>query len=221
MSEKPRIRVPARALPTMTFLAELAVGEREALLRAFQETPTSAEGLRTRIADALHLDHSDSLPREIVSELFGLASLAESHSYSSESVGEVVAESPGLELDEGAQESFAHLFSELLASPAVRTLGKAADLAGEHHQVMHTVRVVTDVTPVFDSPDKEPVGGLVMHRLRVAYWEGSKLAHTEIAMTPAQLDEMSDALNRAKQKSTSIQAMLGRFALPYFVTEAD
>lgn len=222
MTEKPPIRVPSRALPTMNRLVSLDEEGRKALHSALvsEPMPISIEALRERLATVLGED-GPRAARDLVGELFGLANVAQTHGYDLEGVAESVAETPGLNLAGPERESFAAFFGGLLRSSAVSTLGKAASLAGEHERLFHSVRVVTDVTPIFDEPDEDPIGGLVMHRLRISYWGTAHEDEVEIALNTAQLSELAAAVSRAETKAASINNVLGRLSLPSFDTQGE
>jgi hypothetical protein len=149
-------------------------------------------------------------------------SVAESHQYSLLDVAQSVATSPALKIeDEEEQTRFSALLASLLSSSAVRTLGRAAALAAERERVLHALRIVSDITPVFEDPDSEPVGVLLTHRLRLTYWDGGILDDVEIALTTSQLDELQNAIERANAKAESMRSMLGRLPLVAFEVDGE
>lgn len=224
MTERLPIRVPARSMPTMNLLASMEPSARERLLSAFtsEPIPTSVTDLRRRIEEALPESDEPSLQaRGVVAELFGLNSLATSHDYALSAIAEVIAETEGLELS-GSQEEFAEFFASLLGAPAVRTISKAAALANEHERLLRSMRIVTDWTPIFDEPSSDPVGGIVMHRLRLTYWNNTDdEEETEIALTTSQLQELAAVAQRAEEKAATVHRLLGKLSLTEFGTEDD
>lgn len=220
--DRPDVRIPTRAVPTMRLLASLDETQQGNLEAAFSQTPASSsvDELRTRVRAVLDADEPDETAGRIVGEVFGLASLAVSHNYSMQGLAESVAAAPQLDLEDDNRASFAEFFRRLLVSPAVKTIGKATDLAGEYERTAHTVRVVAELVPVFDEPDNEPVGAVLMHRLRLTYWKNAKVEEIDIAFDSDQLKELGKAVARAEAKARSLEQMLVRIDLPSFQMSA-
>jgi hypothetical protein len=225
VTNRPSVRVPQRAMPAMNFLASLDAQTRDAMVGILNEKPvtTSLQALRERLSDLLNsAPVPTKMAREVVAEFFGLASAANDHDWDFKAVAEVVSETEGLEIGAGTREEFADFLYRCLSSVAVKTLGKATDLAHEHPKRMHTARIITDLTPIFDSPEQEPLGGLVMHRLRIDCFTSNRADEVlEIALTTSQLAELSDTIVRAQKKAASLDQVLGRLSLSAFSTSED
>lgn len=225
MSDKPRVRVPQRALPTMLLLESLPPERKQTVETAMSQEPATASvsALRKRVAAALGGDDQDDAAREVLGELFGLAALAATHGYSPQAVADSLVETPSLELADAARRSgFASFLAALLGSDAIRTLGKAADLAGEHDRVFHTGRIITDLTPIFGDPVDEPVGAVLTHRLRVSYFgSNSRVEELELAFSSEQLEDLENMIRRARSKAASLEALLERVSLPTYDTHDE
>lgn len=217
MTDRPPIRVPSRAVPTLDFLASLSDQDQDSIAEALagRPVPVSVKALRKRIVPHLGATSDpEKMARDVVGELFGIASVAADHGWDFQAVSVVVAETDGVSVPEGQRAAFADFLHRCLTSVTVKTLGKAAGLAREHSRRLHTVRVVTDLTPIFDAPDEEPVGGLVMHRLRMDCFTDSESDDVvEVALTTEQLEELAGVITRAQQKASSLDAVLGRLSL--------
>ena len=219
MPDYPSVKVPDRAIPIMRRLVRLDPEQRARVGETLEEPSrvSSVAVLRSRLAAALgDDDDSDREARALVGELFGLASLATSHGYSHRGVADAIAATERLELPAEAREDFAEFFAGLLDSRVVATLGKAADLALEYERVLHTARIVSEIVPVFDEPNADPVGSIVMNRMRLTFWRNGRVEDFELALTASQLDELETLVARAKTKATSLEGLLDRVLLPRF-----
>ncbi|GAA2127560.1 hypothetical protein [Nocardioides bigeumensis] len=223
MVERVGVRVPARAVPTINFLVSLNADARAAVQRVLHGKPVtvSMHALKVEIAEALgNAPESTKWANEVLGELFGLAAVAKAHDWGLEAVADGVSRADGVDVDDEQRGGFVAFLHGALDSPAVKTLGKAADLVTEHSRRLHLARFVTDLVPIFDDPDEEPLGAVVVHRLRLdCFAERDEVV--EVAMTTSQLSELLEAITRAQQKAASLEAMLGRLSMSAFDTSED
>lgn len=110
-------------------------------------------------------------------------------------------------------------FKKLLVSPVVRLVSTALDLMYEHENLLQSVRVVTDIRPVF-SEDAQGVEGLVVsHTLRLRYDSTEGDHSISIAMDEVDIQELKRQCERALLKAQTAQTlMVERTSLPTVIS---
>jgi len=190
-----------------------------ALVRAFADAPASSiSDLKRRLGESLDDQHS-AMARSLVDEALGIMAAWGTRSFSSDVIAASVAQSDALTLTEHERLGLQETLAGVLESQALRTLGKANELAQEQERVMRRVRVLTDIRPVFADPDDRPLGAVVSQRLRISFWHAGLPDDLEVALTPRQVDELVTELRRAQAKAESINSMLDAIPLGTFHTE--
>lgn len=86
---------------------------------------------------------------------------------------------------------------------------KAKDLIDECERVLTGVRIVTDMRPVYrDGGTDSPKGMLILHTLKLAYDVLGGPEELYLGAAEGALCDLRDAIDRALQKSTSLQTQL-------------
>lgn len=88
-------------------------------------------------------------------------------------------------------------------------------LRHEHERSVHSLRILTDIRPIFGNNVEEPPKGVVvMHTLKMAYHSGSsRLEEAFFGMDETDLRNLKEAVVRAELKAKSIRTALGKAQL--------
>jgi hypothetical protein len=99
--------------------------------------------------------------------------------------------------------------SRLLALDAIISRAKALDLQVDQARAFQTARILTDVRPVFSSGESmRIVGLLVVHTLKLEYFEESESKEFFLALDEYDLGTLKKALLRAELKGEAIKSQL-------------
>jgi hypothetical protein len=100
----------------------------------------------------------------------------------------------------------------LMALLSVKTLSmisKARGIHTDHENTFCSVRVLTDLRPVFDADVKdEPAGFVIAHMLKLGFHHCGKHTTIHVAMDKVDIDMMIAALQRAKEKANTLASVI-------------
>jgi len=97
------------------------------------------------------------------------------------------------------------VLKDLLSVRPLSMISKARGLHTEHENTFCTVRILTDLRPVFDVDVKqEPAGFVMAHILKLGYHHAGKHTSLHVAMDKVDIDNMMTALQRAKEKAETL-----------------
>lgn len=124
--------------------------------------------------------------------------------------------------DAKARRTFEAALTRLLDIQPLEVAAKAIGLAYEQDHIIHgKPRVLTDVRPIFDSDPAEPDlrGAMVVHTLRLDYHEGGRIEELFLALDADELDELIEALERARSKAGTLKRFLEGSDIHYVESE--
>jgi hypothetical protein len=134
------------------------------------------------------------------------------------SVGEVsidIARTRTLEIPQDRQDHFAERLRAFLSVKVIANLGRALDIAYEHGLVFASVRIFSDVRPLFvDGPDRSPTGAVIGHTLKLDVVNNGNYESIYIALDTIDLESLRDVLAREVTKTTTLQGVLAQLDLP-------
>jgi len=104
----------------------------------------------------------------------------------------------------------------LLSIEPLMMSARATDVQHEYDHLFHSARILTDVRPLFDSSGAEVRGALIVHNLRVTYYEMGEYKEMFFALDNSDLAKFRKVLDRAEQKTASLEAMVSKAGVPYF-----
>lgn len=106
-----------------------------------------------------------------------------------------------------------------------KTLGitsKALSILQEHERTFHDARVLTDIRPVFEAGSEGPPEAfVVVHELKIAYYEGQQLRHFYVALEAQDLQVLMGQVKRAMNKEGLIRPMLTQGNLTVLRTQGE
>ncbi len=199
------------------------------LLQAIKDIPTSLNiyKLSDRVAD-----HTPNIEQKRVSNvlimLLSLHRLLADATPSLDDLVEDVCES--IEADEDikieftpdTRNAFAHRLRQLLDVERFSVWAKAFDVLHEQANRVASIRVLTDMRPVFDSDAAMPPKGAVITRtLRIRYRHEFRTHEAFFALDATDIDELIDALTRAKAKAENLRLHYGATGTTFYEAESE
>lgn len=100
------------------------------------------------------------------------------------------------------------VFSELLTLPVIRLISITLDLMYEYENLLQSVRVVTDIRPVFTEDAIGIDGSVISHTLRIRYDSTEGNHSISIAMDETDVHELERQCKRAILKAKTAQAIM-------------
>jgi hypothetical protein len=117
----------------------------------------------------------------------------------------LVAAKPLQSVEGQSPEILQKTLKDLLSVRPLSMISKARDLHTNHENTFCTVRILTDLRPVFDvDVREEPVGFVMAHVLKLGYHHTGKHASLHVAMDRVDIDTLMLALSRAKDKAATL-----------------
>lgn len=104
----------------------------------------------------------------------------------------------------------------LLDIHSVKIFARASEVQHEYEDVFISARIMSDMRTVFAPDTAEPTGVMIVHNLKVRSIRDGAYCNRYFAMDDADLDFLQQAIQRAKDKSKSLQAVIGKSGLTYF-----
>ena len=90
----------------------------------------------------------------------------------------------------------------------------------EHERPVHSLRILTDVRPIFgNSAEEAPEAAVVVHTLKLAYLRGGRVDEVFFAMDEGDLLHLKRAVARAELKAKSIRTALMKAQLEVIAEE--
>jgi hypothetical protein len=106
-------------------------------------------------------------------------------------------------------ETLQKTLSDLLSVRPLSMISKARGIHADHENTFCTVRILTDLRPVFDVDVREdPVGFVIAHILKLGYHHSGNHTTLHIAMDKVDIDTLLLALQRAKAKAATLVATI-------------
>ncbi len=121
-----------------------------------------------------------------------------------------VDKKPGVE-QKSAQSLETRLNQLFTAEDTLGIVAKAQAIYYSQENDFWNSKIVTDVRYIFNSdPDKDPAAAVLVHSLHLGYHSNRERAHKEfiLALDDEDLDQLQDAINRAKVKARTLVRML-------------
>lgn len=124
-------------------------------------------------------------------------------------ISEAMRSEPKFPAKGDVNDRFRQRMKEFLSIDAITESAKATVLRYEHERTVQSVRILTDIRPVFGSNvEKPPELAVVSHILKVAYHRGEGFVEIFFAFDEDDLQELKKAVLRAELKAKSIRAAL-------------
>ncbi|HEX9654310.1 MAG TPA: hypothetical protein VGA99_11415 [bacterium] len=90
---------------------------------------------------------------------------------------------------------------------------KAIFLSREREKILTRTNIYTDIRPLFDNSGKETVGFLIIHNLKISYYENGQHREIYVALDDDDLVKLKDNVMRAEEKEKTIRKKLKSYEL--------
>ena len=109
-----------------------------------------------------------------------------------------------LELTKENRDAFKQRLVRLLGFDSFNIGAKAADIGHEYEHSLCSLRILTDMRPVFgDSIGELPAGAVVTHTLKMVYHQGNQLKEFFVVLDEKQIGILRGLLDRRSEEHTS------------------
>lgn len=215
------IRVPSDAKDNLALLARLSEAQVEDLTKALRDTAevSTVSDFKALLGSTVVWEGDlDAL----VGHLLSLSALRTSHGFGAEELARQIPQIVDRDLTDDQQRVLAQALTAILGAPSLGALTKALDIHREQDRFYHTGRIVTDIRPVFgDDPSEEPLGSLVLHTLRLDYFEGGRVKSLGFSLDSADLQELRRSIERAELKERTLDSKLAAMGWRHYRLEED
>lgn len=114
------------------------------------------------------------------------------------------------------EDGFAKRLALLLSVEALAVSARAAEIQHNYERVFASSRIISDIRSVFGTSNVEPVGAMIVHNLKITYFEEGRIREAFFAMDNADLAGLQEAIDRASQKTTKLENVIRASGLEYF-----
>ena len=210
------IRLPSEAATSLHSLSELDEAHGTALVEALSSGEIGDRaGLITAVNGAVGDVWEDEAINAFVTHLVSISTLGTSHNFKPDALADAFADKASADIEGVDRETLRLRLAALLNAPDLVVFSKAVDISSEFDNLVHLVRILTDIRPVFGTePSEEPLGALIVHTLKVDYFHAGRMSTLSFALNPDSLAELKKSVERAVDKEGALSSMLQRWGLP-------
>ncbi len=202
--------MPEGLRPGLRALIRLDPAQHTAVVEAASEIrPTlRRDDFTNQLASRLH-GFSEAEVEQIADGLLGLVAGQIASDKSGEDFARSVALFGELAVPADQVENVAHRLVEYLSCESLSVAAKALDIQSEQLATYGDARILTDIRPIFSADAKvKPGSALVTHALRISYFTSRRREDFFVAMDNDDLDDLQEALNRARDKAATLSQFL-------------
>lgn len=113
------------------------------------------------------------------------------------------------------QAAFEQRLVSLLSIESLVLSAKSFDIEHEYDRIFNSARIISDIRPVFGLSAVEPIAAMVVHNLKIRYYENGELKVTFFALGSADLAELRKVVDRAEGKTTKLEKMIAKSGVHY------
>lgn len=211
MAAAPDIRIPRQHEQLMINVSKLEPAAFDRLAQALEAVPEGATSTVFQLA-LEQADLPDISASDLVDALLGINVLRSSHGWDVSGTSDGLADAAE-DLNAGINlPAYKQRMRRLLNVDSLWHTAKAYDVATAYKSSVHTLRILTDVRPIFDEDAGTPPRSVViMHNLEIRTYDESGRQSTEyFALDKSDLISLKNAAERAMKKSDTLAPLLGR-----------
>ncbi len=192
-----------------------------AFISALEDVPLALvpSKLAPQLASRIGSISQDDL-EEIIPAVLSLCTLRDEFGFSTSEV----AEDASLAVEDVSDEDRERLkdrFAQLLESEPLNVLAKSGSLLTNQQRWMQKVQILTDLRPVFETGPKTSLrAGVIVHTLKVSYFENGDAREFFVAMDANDLRDISKQIKRADSKAEVLRSVLDAAEVPYVDDES-
>lgn len=221
----PLFKIPDRYRPGLAKLFGVTDAALQELLRALSETPPTLnhEYLSEEIASKVHSISKADI-NDIILTVFSLY-IAKGDSEVSipdfvKDIWQAIDRGTDrhLALSGEQRERATERLVKVLSLDSLNIGSKALDLSHEYEHVLCSLRIVTDMRPVWSGSEigGPPRGAVIVHTLKIIYHQESELKEFFVALDTSQVELLRDVLRRADQKARHLKMVLDKAEVEVF-----
>lgn len=118
--------------------------------------------------------------------------------------------------NEESLRKFKERLVQLLSVREPQLIAKAHDVLLEHAQTFSSVRIVSDIRPVFgESVEDNPEAAVLVHMLNLVYYQGGERREFVVAMDAKDIQVLLEACDRAVKKTKTLEAVITSTNMTY------
>jgi hypothetical protein len=212
------VNIPDQAKPVIERLAVMTEDEFEAIRAALSTAPPNLrlETFNEEVKKFL----SEKIP-DIADLVDVVTSLSRSPRDASVSIEEIAASVTREVLRRKGEHPDPALLQKRLISlldiPSLKLWAKASDVQHQYEEIFFAARILSDIRTVFGPDGIKPLGAMVVHNLKISSVGGRHQQHDQFfALDNADLELLQDAIQRAKDKTASLEGIIKQSNLTYF-----
>ena len=105
----------------------------------------------------------------------------------------------------------------LLGIPPLKLWAKASNVQHQYEEIFFEARIISDIRTVFEPDGTTPLGAMVVHNLKITSADGRHQYHDHFfALDNADLEILQSVIQRAKEKTESLETIIRKSDLTYF-----
>jgi hypothetical protein len=93
---------------------------------------------------------------------------------------------------------------------------RASDVQHEYEHLFQSARILSDVRPLFNQSGTEMEGAMVVHNLKITYFQAGEYMEVFISLDNADLSSLRKVVERAEVKTMALEALIAKGGVPYF-----
>lgn len=109
------------------------------------------------------------------------------------------------QIDEQKRTKLESSVRTLLSIKSLQVAHKSALLQIAYERVFASARIITDVRPVFTEEIDSLASALIIHNLKIEYWESGEPKEFYVALDAKDIQSMLNQMNRAKLKENRLR----------------
>lgn len=194
-----RLRPTDRQKEDLNKVATLTSEQIEQIRDKFEAVELTSENplhLRPEFLVGLAKQVKPEVAEELVRQLLSLRTLARRYEASSKAICEAIGQDVG-----GAWQQRSDQFAGIMDTRAVRLTASAVELSYDYENLIRSVRILTDIRPLFDINAQNVEAAVVSHTMRVDYTSASGQHEFSAVLDVNDIRQLQKACERALEKS--------------------
>jgi hypothetical protein len=210
------LSIPDRYRPGLSVLLDADQSAVNSLLSALRdvEPALSSEKLSSAIGGRIP-GLSETQAADVVEFLLSMCALRAHLEATAESVARALvraieeANDKSLKFVAKTGDEFSEQLAALLNVEPLSTASRAIDLLVDRTNLFQSIRILTDIRPVFGSGVEQPPDGvLIVHTLKLMYRDGEDVREFFVSIDQSDIGKIRDALDRADLKAEQLRSIL-------------
>jgi hypothetical protein len=105
----------------------------------------------------------------------------------------------------------------LLSIKPLKLYARASNVQHQYEDLFFGARIISDIRTVFEPDGTKPLGAMIVHNLKITHGQTGQDRHDKFfALDNADLDILLLAIERAKEKTKSLEIIIDEAKLMYF-----